>query len=80
MKQATTIVSLSQAANSVRNTVTPGTIYIGPVLLQALGFMASLRGAAVNGNSVVVMAPPALLIRMQAEKFRPPIGARLLTL
>jgi hypothetical protein len=74
MRQATTMVSLSQAANSVRNTVTPGTILPRPSALAGPGFMASLRGAAMIGNSAEVIVLAAFLIPMQAEKFRPLIG------
>jgi len=77
-RTATTIVFLSQAANSVRNTVTPGTVLPRLSALADLGFVASLRGAATIGNSTGVPVLPALLILMQAEKFRPLIWARAL--
>jgi hypothetical protein len=62
-----------QEYGNARNYLAPPGALAGP------GFMASLRGAAMIGNSAGVMVLPAVLILTQAEKFRPLIPARLLT-
>jgi hypothetical protein len=79
MRQATTIVLLSQAANSARTSVTPGPIPPRSGALAGLAVLTSLRGVVTISNSTGVVVLPALLILMQAEKSRPLIWAKALT-